>query len=95
MKKNFCLFALQVLVFSCKNTNQNEVDLSKIKIGMNYSEVQAIMTNRFSRTFDGHKFNQTTPVFTHYYEAPFAASGDFEIWYNKKDSTVVNVYYGD
>lgn len=93
--KNICYLLLVALLVSCKSTNQNEIDLSKVKIGMKYHEVQAIMTNRFTRTYDGHKLNQKLRVFTHYYTAPIGASGDFEIWYNEKDSTVVSIYYGD
>lgn len=77
--KNVCYLLLVALLISCKSTNQNEIDLSKVKIGMKYHEVQAIMTNRFTRTYDGHKARPELRVFTHYYTAPFGASGDFEI----------------
>lgn len=95
--KNFLkVIFLLILFYSCQtNPNRNDEDIRNVRKGMHYKEVQKIMRNKYDRTYDKHKYRQTIPVFTHYYLAPFGASGDFEIRYEKNDSIVVSMYLGN
>jgi len=82
------------LFLSCNNTNQNQIDIQKIKKGMHHHNVQRIMTHKYYYSTD-NIYKQTIPVFVNYYRAPFGSSGDIEIWYRRRDSTVVTAMYGD
>ena len=93
MKKlKFILFVFTISFMSCNKAKENQIDLNQIKIGMKMDSVDSIMRNNplsFKSKYDGDS------IITKIYEAPVGASGDFEITFMKKDSTVSGVYYGD
>lgn len=93
--KRLILIIFLIFISCNKIAEQNEKDIEKVKIGMPYDEVQSVMKNKYFHTYNHHMLNDTIPVFTHYYRSPFASSGDYQIWYSKKDSTVINLYMGD
>lgn len=93
--KRFILIIFFINIGCNKSAEQNKKDIEKVEIGMSYEDVQTIMQNKYFHTYSGHKFNDTIPVFSHYYHSPFASSGDYQIWYSKKDSTVISLYLGN
>lgn len=91
-KRTLILFVLAISSIGCNTANENQKDLSKIKIGMKMHSVDSIMRNnpiKFKSKYDGDS------IITKLYDAPIGSSGDYEIIYVKKDSTVSNIYYGN
>lgn len=92
MKKLCISFILIVSFISCKKAYENQNDLSNVKIGMKMNSVNLIMRNKpinFISKYDADS------IITKLYEAPIGASGDFQIIYKTKDSTVLRINYGD
>jgi hypothetical protein len=92
MKKACFLFVLVIFSVGCKQANENQKDLNYVKIGMKMDSVEVIMRNKpinYDSKYDADS------IITKLYEAPVGASGDFEIIYKKKDSTVLRIDYGD
>ena len=79
---------------SCrKDRYENKEDIYRIKKGMKFRDVQFIMRNK---PFKYRNLTDNDSLFFSYYKSPFASSGDFLIEFNKKkDSIVVDVWYGD
>lgn len=78
---------------SCNSTgDDNYENIIKVKKGMKKNTVDSIMQHN-------PKLSETAfwndSLFVQYYDAPMGASDDLGIVFNKKDSIVVDIRYGD
>ncbi|HEU4495601.1 MAG TPA: hypothetical protein VFR70_00975 [Flavobacterium sp.] len=91
--KKIMIFISVILIIGCNSkSSENYESLLKIKKGMSHDSVNSIMKNK-PREIKTAFWNDT--LFVNYYDSGFGASDDFKIVFNKKDSTVVDVEYGD
>ncbi|HEX8577641.1 MAG TPA: hypothetical protein VF677_15245 [Flavobacterium sp.] len=92
MKKSKIIICL-ILLTSCNSKgDENYNSLLKIKKGMHHQTVCGIMKNK-PRETETAFWNDS--LFVNYYDSGIGASDDFKIVFNKKDSLVVDVEYGD
>lgn len=84
---------LLFLLISCKSKEEeNWDDLQKIKVGMTYNHVNVIMRHA-PKSVEVAFWNDS--LFVCYYDSAFGSSDDYRIVFSKKDSTVVEIGYGD
>lgn len=69
----------------------NEKNLQKVKVGANYKEVLKIM----GKPVRYNLYPLEDDMFFVEYKAPFASSGNYQIYISSKDSTVLSIYHGD
>jgi hypothetical protein len=94
MSRKVILRIIWVLLLGCTNTNGelNFEDLKNIKVGMTIDKVHLIMTNDPIALEEAY---WSDSILVERYESGFAASDDYRIIYNKADSTVKEIYWGD
>lgn len=93
MEQRIILLSTFLLILGCNNSGyKNYDDLLEVKTGMSYNEVDIIMTNRPIKVVPAF-WNDS--LFVQYYEPGFGASDDYKVVFSIKDSTVVDVEYGD
>lgn len=91
MKENLFLFFL--FFMSC-TSDKNYEDICKIKKGMSHKEVMSIMRNDTIRSMKNP--NYANGIFIYFYKNnSFGVSDDFSIIFSEKDSTVIDIGYGD
>jgi len=89
MKK--ILIILVILTTGCVGeAAKNFEDLEHVEIGMSFSRVQGIMSNKPIKVEVS-----SDDYFIEVYSSHFAASDDYRIFYSKLDSTVVDIGYGN
>lgn len=77
---------------SSSEAKQNFKDLHKIEVGIKIEQVYIIMKNPPLKIENPYYIDT---LFVDYYESTVNAGDDFMIIYSKKDSTVVEVFWGD
>lgn len=87
------------LLTSCGNEgNDNSTKIKMIENGMRVSTVDSIMESPIEiivGPFDKAYPKHDTCCFIYIYEGVYGGSGNFSIWFSKKDSVVVGVYHGN
>lgn len=71
---------------------QNFDDLQKIQSGMTAAQVRKVMTNNPESVQEAY---WNPGLFVYFYKSPPAASDHYQVIFNKADSTVVEVNFGD
>ncbi|AZJ33790.1 hypothetical protein SAMN05444344_0383 [Tenacibaculum mesophilum] len=92
MKKRIVLGLILIGLGCVSSEKKNFEDLQKVKINMHLTRVKSIMTNNPKLIKDAY---WDTNLFVYYYNSPFTASDDYSIVFNKNDSLVVEIGYGD
>ena len=89
--KLIVFFAL--LLISCKKGHiENYEDLQKVKLGMKLDNVLALMRNE---PINVEKAYWDKNLFVYSFASPPAASDHYKVIFKEKDSTVVEVLYGE
>ncbi len=95
MKKRYLLLVLLFFsLISClsKKGTANRLNLEKVKMGMTMKEVHQIMA---IKPITLEKTYWADSLFSESYESEFGASDNHKVIYFTKDSTVLEVWYGD